>query len=173
MKIKGFFWYVWCAQELTGLIFVSLGALVGWNFVQIEKPYEFIQLMLNLFAITVVVNIITFIGILLFDSGFYLEISKTNPEDPIISHFVLGIAFYFLILLPIFIWIAFFTILELLEIGLIRFSGFTEIYYKELILVFLITGFFSVVIWLWQKFSSVFEFTIIKRNKNVGEKKYE
>lgn len=174
MNTKNFFWYVWVAQELTGLIFVSLGVLANYNFIQVYQPEMFVELMTNLTLITVVVNIISFIGVVTTDYEWFKSTDTYGQDDTdanIIFVWAMGILGYFLMIIPIFLWVIIFLVLEWSELVWEKFMIYSGLYWESVVLVFSLVGFFVLLIWFYRKFSSVFEFTIIKRNKKVGENK--
>ncbi|MHA2278138.1 MAG: hypothetical protein ACXAC2_20350 [Candidatus Kariarchaeaceae archaeon] len=169
MKIKEFLHYVWIAQEIAGMVFASMGLLVLFNFIQIEDSSEFIELTATLVFIIIIINIVSFVGIVIFDYEFFItktdEIKYVDDVEFIGVLFVFGLLFYFIMLIPIVIWFISFRIVEILEEVIKRLLGFSKLHYQEIGIVLLVVGMLFIVIWFYERITTVFEITIIKRRK--------
>ena len=173
MKLKGFFEGIWVAQEIAAFVFVSAGLLVNFNFIQVVNPQNFVDLMVTLVYIVVVVNIISFIGWIITDYKWFEDRATgyTPVEEVITITMFIGFVSYFLMAVPMILWIISFEIIELAGVAYEKLLSLGELYVTEMVFVLITIGIIFLFVAFFQKISSVFEFTIIKRNKKKGESK--
>jgi hypothetical protein len=172
MKKNEFFKYVWIAQEIAGIVFGAAAILVHWDFVQVVDKEAYVNLMLILLFITMMVNLMVFTGWTASDwDVFYSTNSRGTDEtlENIVIIWFLSVVGYAVVGIPLIIYM---IIVKLWELGGIAFGKLVTLsgmYVLELAFVLFVIAIITFLVWFIAKITSVFEFTIIKRNKNVGE----